>query len=271
MPSACYYYRSETLPDGSLDSSVDCTYVLLMVGSKREHQIREQVRKAGLTSTVIFQYNYGYKKCDKPLKHKLPNFDLYHANQTVFRHALSRGYRRILLLEDDCVFDNKITNNKVVDDLNTFLKKENPSIYNLGSSLLLSSPISILSFNKHQRMIISFDTHAVVYNDTYMKWLCNNQVFGGHVDFAHNFHWSKFTYIVPLAYQPKVETNNSINGFGSMYGLMSILIYKPFNLDDERSFSKAYNATKSLYDFISIFMFFGILYVLIGNLKNSIN
>ena len=120
----CYYYDEYTLGSvGSLDSVVDCTYVLIMTNSSRKEQIKQQLQYAGLTSNIIFQYNRGYKTCDKQLKHNKPNYDLCHANQTAFKHALNRGYNRILLLEDDCEFDSRIQDPKILSDINHFQQR----------------------------------------------------------------------------------------------------------------------------------------------------
>ena len=108
---SCYYYREYKLPKGNLDSTVDCTYVLIMHDSPREDQIYQHIMKAEPTSRVIFQYNYGYKKCNKSLRKNKPNIDLEHAVKTMFKHALDSGYKRILVLEDDCEFDERITHN----------------------------------------------------------------------------------------------------------------------------------------------------------------
>ena len=76
MDPPCYYYEDFHVTQGSLDPSVDCTYVLIMHGSPRKEQIYQNIVKANLTTNVVFQYNYGYKKCDKNLRKGGPNYDL---------------------------------------------------------------------------------------------------------------------------------------------------------------------------------------------------
>lgn len=51
---SCYYYREYKLPKGNLDSTVDCTYVLIMHDSPREDQIYQHIMKAEPTSRVFF-------------------------------------------------------------------------------------------------------------------------------------------------------------------------------------------------------------------------
>jgi hypothetical protein len=107
----CYRLVEEVFKvPGNFDSCIDCTYVLIMEGSPREKHIREEVAKAGITSRVIYQYNKGYKKCRKNLRVQKTNYDLEHALKNAFRDALDRGYVRILVLEDDCEFDDRIKN-----------------------------------------------------------------------------------------------------------------------------------------------------------------
>lgn len=63
--SECYYYEHLKLPNGTLDPSIDHLYVLTMHESHRIPLIKEQVKKAGIVSNVMIQYNYGYKKVTK--------------------------------------------------------------------------------------------------------------------------------------------------------------------------------------------------------------
>ena len=91
--TSCYTLKEYvTKTPGSLDSCIDCTYVLVMEGSSREEQIKTQVETAGITSRIIFQYNPGYKKCEKNLRIKKTNYDLEHALKNVCTHALNREY-----------------------------------------------------------------------------------------------------------------------------------------------------------------------------------
>lgn len=257
----CYYYKELNYSKGNYDASIDCTYVLIMDGSSREKQIKRQIEQSKLTSKVVFQYNYGYKNCDKRLDVDKPNYDLYHANITVFKHALANGYKRILLLEDDCEFDKRISNKKVISDINSFLLSDDPSIYNLGSSTFIVSPLSILTGSRHQRLLVTGDAHAVVYNEFYMKWICERSTLCyGHVDAVHNLHYSKFTYIFPLAFQKKTETYNAVNGWGFGYVVLDKILYKPFGID--RQVQPGYDQLKSVYDFVSLFVFFVSCYFL---------
>lgn len=225
----CYRLTEEVSKHpGNFDACVDCTYVLVMDGSPRESTIRKEVTAAGITSRVVYQYNRGYKKCRKNLREQKPNYDLEHALKHAFTDALKRGYDRILVLEDDCEFDDRIRNPKIIEDVCGFLKSNNPDIYTLGSVLPVVNP---LTFSNHQRLLLNSSSHAILYNRKYMEWLINNDCIFGHVDFETNRHWSKFTYKIPLAYQKVVPTENTAEGWGGYYEVSNTLLFKPSGID----------------------------------------
>jgi hypothetical protein len=260
--SDCYNIQEHvSKTPGSLDSCIDCTYVLIMEGSSRESQIKEQVKTAGITSRVIFQYNPGYKKCEKNLRVKKTNYDLEHALKNVCTHALNSGCERILVLEDDCEFDERIKNPEVLNDLHTFFINNNPSVYNLGSFLLLPNPIDVLRDSKHQLLLYNSSTHASVYNKKYMEWISTNECLLGHVDFETNRHVSKYTYKFPLAYQKITETENAREGWGEMYPLLNFLIFKPNNLSYR--VQPGYDNIKRWADSISVLLLFIFIYLFI--------
>lgn len=259
--TSCYTLKEHvTKTPGSLDSCIDCTYVLIMEGSSREEDIKTQVETAGITSRIIFQYNPGYKKCEKNLRIKKTNYDLEHALKNVYKHALKRGYERILVLEDDCEFDERIKDPEVLNDLHTFLINNNPSVYNFGSFLLLPNPIDVLRDSKHQLLLYNSSTHATVYNKKYMEWVSKNDCLLGHVDFETNRHVSKYTYRFPLAYQKITETENAREGWGGMYPLLNFLIFKPNNLSYQ--VQPGYDNIKRLSNMISVLIMFLLIYLL---------
>ena len=233
MDPPCYYYEEFHVTQGSLDPSVDCTYVLIMHGSPRKEQIYQNIVKANLTTKVVFQYNYGYKKCEKSLRKQGPNYDLEDANKTVFKHALNRGYKRILLLEDDCEFDERVRDPDVIADLNSFLLEKNPSIYSLGTTFSLSSPIDIVRQKKHHLLLYNSAAHAVIYSEDYMRYAIDADFMLGHSDFETNRHASKYTYYKPVAYQKVQETENAREGWGYIWPLVNNVLVKPTGIDKQ--------------------------------------
>jgi hypothetical protein len=265
---SCYYYRDYKLPKGNLDPSVDCTYVLIMHDSPREHQIYQHIMKAEPTSRVVFQYNFGFKKCQKTLRENKPNIDLEDAYKTAFKHALDRGYTRILVLEDDCEFDERIRDPEIVEDLNTFFIEKNPDIYNLGTTFGFPLPTDVIAGKTHQLLMYNSASHADVYNDKFMKYAMDHDFMMGHSDFETNRHLSKYTYKFPLAYQKIVETENAKEGWGSAYFLLDNLIVKPSGID--KQVQPGYDNIKKAYDYISVICFVSCILLIVYLIKNNI-
>lgn len=253
MDSPCYYYEEFHMTRGNLDPSIDCTYVLIMHKSPRKEQIYHNVVKSNLTTRVVFQYNYGYKNCDKNLRKVGPNYDLEDANKMVFKHALNNGYKRILVLEDDCQFDERVRNPEVIDDLNTFLIEKNPKVYNLGPTISISSPIDILSKRKHHLLLYNNASHAMIYNEDYMHYALKANFMLGHADFETNRHISKYTYHEPIAYQLIEKTENASNGWGYGWPFVNTFIIKPTGID--KQVQPGYDVLKRNNDYLSILIF----------------
>jgi len=261
----CYYYKEFKLNNGSLDPSVDCTYVLIMHKSPREKQIFQQVINHKLTTHVVFQYNLGFKNCNKNLKGNWANFDLEHAVKNIFKHALDRGYKRILVLEDDCEFDERIKDPNVIHDLNTFLNKENPSVYNLGTVYRVISPIHILLNSNHKLLLWFTGAHACIYNEKYMKYGIKHEFLLNHADLEPFRHFSKYTYKIPLAYQKLPDTINTKRDHG-LDKLTKEIFIKPYNLDKQTQ--PGYSLMHKVFDCCSIngCLVLIILILLISNL-----
>ena len=250
MDPPCYYYEEFHVTQGSLDPSVDCTYVLIMHGSPRKEQIYQNIVKSNLTTNVVFQYNYGYKKCAKDLRKRGPNYDLEDANKKAFKHALDRGYKRILLLEDDCEFDERVRDPRVIEDLNSFLIEKNLSIYSLGTTFSISSPIDIITQKKHHLLLYNTAAHAVLYNEDYMRHAINRDFLLGHADMEHNVHASKYTYYKPVAYQKVEETENAKEGWGYVWPLVNNVLVKPTGID--KKVQPGYDIMKTNNDILAI-------------------
>ena len=258
--SDCYYTKSYTIDKGNYDGVIECTYVLLMENSKREEQILRQIEDAKITSKVVIQYNRGYKKCEKNLRVNKPNYDLEDALKNVFKHALNQGYSRIIVLEDDCQFDERIRDPIVVNDLRTFLDRRDPQIYNLGTPISIPSPFDILFHERNQRLLYTTCTHAVIYNKKYMDNAIHRKFMLGHTDFEHNRIWSKYTYTYPLAYQLFEDTENKKEGWGYVSFIADIL-FKPLKLDTQ--VQPGFDRLKVVFDYISVVLFLIFLFYII--------
>lgn len=254
MQGGCYALESVvTERPGTMDGTIDCTYVLTMEGSSRAQTIKDQVAFASLTSKTVYQHNKGYKKCLKNLRVPGPNYDLEHALKNACKHALAQGYTRVLVLEDDCEFDERIRDPEILGELRAFLETNDPSVYTLGSFLHLPSPLDVLGGASHQLLLFHSASHAVIYNEAYMRWIVANDCLMGHVDLETNRHASKYTYKIPLAYQKITETENSTEGWGYVYPLMRALIFEPLELATK--VQPGYDIIKLWADRISVIIF----------------
>lgn len=248
--SECYYYEHLKLPNGTLDPSIDHLYVLTMHESHRIPLIKEQVKKAGIVSNVTIQYNYGYKKCNKNLDEQKPNLDLIHALQTAFRHALSKGYQRVMILEDDCQFDERIRDPEVIDDLNSFLTQRDPRVYSLGGFTMFVNPIDVLLHNKHQHSLSMGATHCMVYNKKHMEHAAYTKFTRGCTDCELDKTFFKYTYHKPVAYQVFEDTENSIEGWGLWRPFYEHSLYHFFPVN--KSIQPGFDNSKMFFDYCMV-------------------
>lgn len=277
LDNSCFSYKELTLHDGLgvWDDVVDCCYVLLMANSSREKQIMEQIQSVPV-SRVIFQINQGFRKCNKPfLKAQQTNYDLVHAFQTCFQHALSNKYKRILVLEDDCSFDNRIRDPYILNSIRHFLKTTNPDIYHLGSPLFFPNPLYV--FNEHIRVLpgLHFLTaHACIYNQRHMLSYINHlqKHSLGHADNYNCTSKLLYTYKIPLAYQifPHTENSNYWNHGIYGYNLLKFFILGRLNLhkQPQPGFDILYSFCKG---FVFVYIaFFVMLFILLKQFTKSI-
>jgi hypothetical protein len=237
----------------------------MMEDSKRKKQLLRQIEDAKITTKAVIQYNKGYKKCKKNLRVNKPNYDLEDALKNVFKHALDQGYSRIMVLEDDCEFDERIRDPAVVNNLRTFLNERDPEIYNLGTTISIPSPIDVLLHNNHQRLLFTTCAHAVIYNKKYMENALTREFMLGHTDFEMNRIWSKYTYMYPLAYQKITETENAKEGWGDAYFLLNNIMFKPLKLRTQ--VQPGFDRLKIVFDYISVVLFLIFLFYVIRKLK----
>lgn len=175
--SNCYTYNTLNYKNGIFDEVIDVTYILTMDDSTERHNhIRNELKKHQPTSKVIIVYNKGYKKC--PKKYNCGDIDisfkdLTHSIMHIF--DISKEKERILILEDDFIFNNNITS-KDIEIVSDFLKKQNPNIYSLGSIHWASNPFTLT----HKQLFLKVKTHAMIYSKKGRDYLqhkfehCNN-------------------------------------------------------------------------------------------------
>lgn len=258
----CYYYKELSHDGGVFDASVDCTYVLIMHDSPREERMLDTLARTHTTSSVVLQYNYGYKKCEKGLVKNKPNYDLSHAYKTAFQHALNRGYKRVLVLEDDCEFDDRIHDATITEDINTFVRERQPDIYTLGTAMCLPSPLDVLRGSNHHLLLFNTSSHAVMYGEKFMKDIVDHPPMMGHIDFETNAHLSKYTYKKPIAYQTFPATDNAINGWGYTYHVLNTVFIRPLGLDTR--VQPGFDNGKKIGDALSVVLFVLVLVLILN-------
>jgi hypothetical protein len=199
-----------------------------MENSDRRKSIEKQIKNIPV-ERVCFQINQGYKKCAKSLLKQQPNYDLCHAYKMCFKHALNQGYRRILVMEDDCIFDEKIHDSEILNDIREFIMRKDPEVYNLGPLPMIPNPLSLM-YN-HYHTLFQQSTHCVIYSDTYMrKFIQIENIPLGHIDVYNQITTRMFCYKTPLAYQTYTKTENT-STWPHGYDTIARVVIKPLQLD----------------------------------------
>jgi len=208
----CYTYKKYIHTDGLLSNSVDATYILHLDGNGRLPDIERQISEYHITNIVYLVINKGFKKCKKILRKEIPAQDLLHANIAIFEHAKINSYSNILVLEDDFIFDSKITNKTHINNINTFIKSKNNTDFLLQ---LGTFPIAIFPYNSYINYTISFGCHANIYSETYRNKIINiikqHESIIWDWDVLNNSYGcllGKFAYYTPLCYQLCPMTDN---------------------------------------------------------------
>lgn len=259
MNEHCYTRKILNYKNGIFDS-IDCTYIITTYNSTRIDKLIDTINKIRPTKKVVVQYNKTYKNCNKKLEKYLVNYDLSDANIHAFKHAITNNFKRVLVLEDDCEFDDRIHNKRITNSINKFLKLKNPDIYNFGTTISITNPFDIL-FKEHQLLLLNSCAHATVYSERYMKDIVKRGGhILGHVDFNTNMYMSKYTFHKPIAYQKILPTENAINNW-SIYYYISKPFFDLLHLD--KKVQPGFDILKIIHDFISIFIFIFIIVILL--------
>lgn len=200
-------YREEVLhfDSGLFDDSVDMAYVITMENSPRISSFMNQLNTFKPASVVTIQYNQGYKKCQK-YNVDSSAYDIADALRNIFVNALEKKYQRILVFEDDFFMDKTKYTDEDIQKINTFIKRKNPHVYNLGSIAHISYP-----GRKHPKAILYGMAHAVIYNKKYMQSFIKDAYKKNikHVDqYWNSTRFKKYSYKYPIVFQTWPETEN---------------------------------------------------------------
>jgi hypothetical protein len=281
--SNCYTFEKRQYNNGFLDSFVDATYILTMENSKRKDDYENQLKEYIPTKTIYIIHNKGYKKCNKKLFKQTPNYDLLDAYLNAMNHSIKNNYNNILILEDDFIFNKKIKDNKIINDIKyLFDNNVNKSFYfNLGPFPVLFYP----SINSNiYRGIYSTLTHGVIYNKNIIFKIINDSNMNDYhqIDEYLTANYKNYFYKIPLSYQTFPETDNKKywggDNAGSIYNIYLIKIINflhdilETNINPKLGFNRIYNIlffiNYFLYIIIILFIVF-ITYSIINFLKNK--
>lgn len=270
--SECYRLEQHEFSDGMLN--LDATYIIHLEGNGREQHINNQLEEYHPTNLVYILYNKGYKKCNKSLHLNEPQIDLIDAFLYIFKDAINKNYKNILILEDDFIFNDKIKDKKAQTNVMEFIKKKEnePMIYMLGCLPFIQRP-----YDKHTNVLsCGIGTHACIYSQPLMEQvLQENKTEFTDWDYYTHSKFTRYIYHEPLCYQLFPETENQQN-WESFFGLKYVLLYliKFLQLDKkpEPGYTFFYNTSKLLYAlmvvFIVIFVLFVVHLIYVYALKN---
>tara|TARA_B100000683_G_scaffold257889_1_gene279888 strand:- start:3965 stop:4825 length:861 start_codon:yes stop_codon:yes gene_type:complete len=211
--SHCYRFDYIRFDNGLLDKIIDAVYVILLENSDRTENVYKQINHYKLSKNTYIQINKGYKNCEKKLMKQQSNYDLLDSNYNIWLHAKENNYNNILILEDDFIFDNRILDKNILNDLDNFVNNYEFDIYSLGNTPIILTPFLL---TKHPKISIGSGAHSIILTkgirniliDKYendIDWLKNSR---GHIDWIYitnNFNYH--IYYKPLCYQifPKTE------------------------------------------------------------------
>lgn len=262
---SCYRFEQLDYSNGLLN--LDATYIIHLEGNGRLEQIKSQLNEFHPTNLVYILYNKGYKKCNKSLHLNEPQIDLIDAFIYIFKDALHKNYQNILILEDDFIFNKKITNPKIQKNVMDFVteksKKNEAFVYLLGCLPFLQR-----SYDANTNILVSgIGTHACIYSRKCIEdTLKGDQTKFKDWDYYTYFNYTKYMYHEPLCYQLFPETENQKN-WDSFFGLKYILIWliKLLKLDVEvePGYTFFYNLSKALFTvgvFCIIFLIIFLIY-----------
>ena len=203
----CYSFEEITFSEGLMDSCVDATYIVHLENNGRLEHIWEQLKKYQPTKTVYLVHNQGFKQCKKELLEQIAYHDITDAFLQCFRHANSKDYGNILILEDDFIFREDIQNPKHIQSIRAFLQNKKAFIYYLSCNPLLVFPIIQTWDCSHYKCVRAWSMHSVIYSKEVRQIAFRIQY--GHWDKIVQMDVpNRYMYRIPLCYQTYPLTEN---------------------------------------------------------------
>lgn len=264
---SCYQFQRIQFENGILDTCVDATYIIHLVGNGRYDSIQEQLQNHNLTQCVYILHNSGYKTCSKVLEKSAPAYDLTDAFLQTFRHAAEKGYGNILVLEDDFFFSPKIENPVVVADICGFLaeRANDRWIYSLGCIPFIQS----IGTENHHRAFLSLGSHAAIYSAPVRAFLLEECSQKDIVDWdlfqnMNGISCPRYMYTEPLCYQIFPSTENSrswYNPFGIADLIRTLFSWVGLDKEAEPGYLYFYRFSKGMFLFVLALVVIGLYYL----------
>jgi hypothetical protein len=166
--SRVHHVLAAPQPAGLFDTVCDACFVLLCCeasGWAREPSIRatlRELRPCARTELYFFKGGSGPPPLDLAL-------NLLH----LFEEACSRGYRRVLVLEDDAEVHPAFRASHAAE-VAAFVRRTDPEVYGLGNH---ATPTPLTVWAKHQKAAFGFvaSAHAMLYSSAYMQKVLRRQ------------------------------------------------------------------------------------------------
>lgn len=221
---SCYKFVKRQYEKGLFDMSVDATYIITMVNSKRINSVNEQLQKYKPSKNLYIVENQGFKNCKKILPEQKSSYDLIDCFLQIFKHAEKENYNNILILEDDFIFSNDLKSH--VKNVNEYIKnlKDSSFIYFLGCLpwLKINS-----FFSRHSQLLASTGCQSCIYSKKARENILNDNVYS-MIDWdlylnLKILNITRYVYDKPLCYQTFPETENQKN-WPNPFGICTLFI-----------------------------------------------
>tara|TARA_B100000787_G_C16190781_1_gene297363 strand:+ start:1296 stop:2132 length:837 start_codon:yes stop_codon:yes gene_type:complete len=207
---SCYEVVQVNTESQPLMKSVDALYFLtISVEASPQNQTNSErlsnpstLEFMEIASSTFIQFNNWYRSCKKE-NVTTTGKDLVHAYVNVCKHAANLNFNRILICEDDSQIISTDFQKDMIS-IDTFIEKEDPTVYTLGS-LACTVPTN----SPHKRALFMGFSQAVIWSKRARDELLRNHEDVNHIDvgFLSKLD-SIYTYHKPVIVQRFTTTEN---------------------------------------------------------------
>jgi hypothetical protein len=191
-----------------LDSLVDATYVIHLVGNGRDEVMNQNLATFPPSQRTFVVHNRG--PAAKPPRIDSTCRDIVDTNLRIFEHARDQGFTNILVLEDDFFFGHEIHRPGVIEDIAAFIEDQGPHqayLYSLGCLPFFALPADEAGLHYYGPF---FGKHACIFSAAYREALLQKK------DEVLAWDWELsnptcYFYHEPLCFQLFPATENRKN------------------------------------------------------------